>query len=229
MAVADPFYNLLMISCIVLAGVLVGVVSYPSYANNMVLNALDIIIQTVFTVDIVLKLGQEGVAPQGFFIGPERAWNNFDLALVIVLWIPIPGGVNVAFLRLLRLARLLKLVNKVKQLQVIVMGLARGLGSCTYIVMLLLLIFYLFAIVGCVCFRRNDPYHWGGVGIAMLTLFRIATFEAWTVILFLNYYGCDSQNYSVAGVSARFPRDSAIAKHSCRGVVCAGRSRPFSP
>jgi voltage-gated sodium channel len=96
--------------------------------------------------------------------------------------------------------RLFKLVNKVKQLQVIVMGLARGLGSCTYIVMLLLLIFYLYAIVGCGCFRRNDPFHFGGLGISMFTLYRIATFEAWTNVLYINYYGCDSQNSGAIGV-----------------------------
>jgi voltage-gated sodium channel len=98
--------------------------------------------------------------------------------------------------------RLFKLVGKVKQLHVIVMGLARGLGSCIYIVMLLLLIFYLYAIVGTACFRRNDPFHFGGLGISMLTLYiRIATFESWTNVLYINYFGCSSQNPSVDGVS----------------------------
>ena len=109
-------------------------------------------------------------------------------------------GGNVAFLRLLRLMRLFKLVGKVKQLKVIVEGLIKGLSAVTYIVMLLVLVFYLYAVLGVSSFRRNDPYHFGNVGLAMLTLYRIATFEAWTNIMYINIYGCDSQNTSVLGV-----------------------------
>ena len=65
-------------------------------------------------------------------MGPERTWNNFDFWLVTICYIPIPG-VNAAFLRLLRLIRLLKLVGRVKQLQVIVVGLIKGMGAVSYI------------------------------------------------------------------------------------------------
>jgi hypothetical protein len=55
--------------------------------------------------------------------------------------------------------RLLKLVGKVKQLQLIIVGLANGLSAVTYILLLMLLIFYLFAVMGVDTFRRNDPFH----------------------------------------------------------------------
>ena len=98
----------------------------------------------------------------------------------------IPIG-NVAFLRLLRLMRLLKLVGKVKQLQLIVMGLINGLRAVWYILVLMLLIFYLFAVMGVDAFRKNDPFHFGSVGVAMLTLFRMSTLEDWSDIMFLTY------------------------------------------
>lgn len=132
-------------------------------------------------------------------MGPERAWNNFDFWLVTICYIPIPG-VNAAFLRLLRLLRLMKLVGRVKQLQVIVVGLIKGMGAVSYIVILLVLVFYLFAVLGVSCFRRNDPFHFGSVGLAMITLYRIATFESWTAIMYINIFGCNSQTGSVLGV-----------------------------
>ena len=57
--------------------------------------------------------------------------------------------------------------------------------------LLLLLVFYLFAIGGIEFFRQNDPWHFGNVGLAMLTLFRMATLEDWTDVMYINIYGCD--------------------------------------
>jgi hypothetical protein len=97
--------------------------------------------------------------------------------------------------------RLLKLVGKVRQLQIIVMGLIRGLSSVSYILLLLLLIFYLYACIGVGAFRRNDPYEFGSLGVAMLTLFRHATLDSWSNSMYINWYGCDSMFYGVVGVS----------------------------
>lgn len=128
--------------------------------------------------------------------------NNFDFWLVVVCYIP-PGllGGNFAFLRLLRLMRLFKLVKKVKKINAIVSGLFKGLGAVGYILLLLVLVFYLFAVLGVQTFRRNDPLAFGGIGIAVVTLFRIITLDNWTSLIYLNWFGCDSQNISVDGVS----------------------------
>lgn len=95
--------------------------------------------------------------------------------------------------------RLLKLVGKVKQLQVIVQGLAKGLGSVVYIMILMILVFYLYAVLGVQSFRKNDPFHFGGLGFAMLSLFRAATKENWTHLLVINEFGCDSTYFGANG------------------------------
>ena len=64
-----------------------------------------------------------------------------------------------------------------------------GLRSIGYIVLLLFLIFYLFAIAGITLFRENDPYHWRDVGTALMTLFRAATLEDWTDVMYIGIYG----------------------------------------
>jgi voltage-gated sodium channel len=54
----------------------------------------------------------------------------------------------------------------------IVMGLVGGLQSITYIMMLLLLVFYMFGIAGMSLFADNDPFHFGSVPRSILSLFR---------------------------------------------------------
>ena len=168
--------------------------------RNIFLTGLDMSVQILFTFECIVKIFAEGVHPIKYWLGPDKFWNNFDFWLVLICWLPMGG--NVAFLRLLRLMRLLKLVGKVKQLQVIVMGLLKGLSSVSYIMVLMLLIFYLFAVLGVGSFRKNDPFHFGSIGIAMLTLFRCSTLEDWSDVMYINMYGCASQFSAVDGVSS---------------------------
>lgn len=58
--------------------------------------------------------------------------------------------------RLLRLLRVLKLVQKLPQLHIIITALMMGLASIGYIGVILLLFFYVYAIVGVSMFRSND-------------------------------------------------------------------------
>ena len=67
-------------------------------------------------------------------------------------------------------------------------GLVKGLSSVSYIMLLMALIFYLFAVMGVYSFRENDPGHFGNLGIAMLTLFRCSTLEDWTDVMYINMY-----------------------------------------
>jgi hypothetical protein len=61
-----------------------------------------------------------------------------------------------------------------------------------------------YAVVGVMCFRRNDPFHFGSIGTAMVSLFVCATFDGWTNFVFINYFGCNSQNSGVDGVDFAF-------------------------
>jgi voltage-gated sodium channel len=45
-------------------------------------------------------------------------------------------------------------------------------------------------------FGKNDPWHFGKLHVAMLSLFRIATYEDWTDIMYINIFGCDMWNYN---------------------------------
>ena len=55
--------------------------------------------------------------------------------------------------------------------------------------------------MGVYSFRENDPVHFGNLAVTMLTLFRCATLEDWSDVMYINMFGCngyDSGLYSKA-------------------------------
>jgi len=89
----------------------------------------------------------------------------------------------------------LKLFNNIKELQIILSGLAKGMSSVSYIGLLLFLLFYVFGIVALMFFRPNDPAHFPDLHGTMVTLFRCATMEDWTDVMYVSMYGCNMYHY----------------------------------
>ncbi|GMH73107.1 hypothetical protein TrST_g10236 [Triparma strigata] len=71
-----------------------------------------------------------------------------------------------------------------------------GLSSIGFIGIILVLVFYMCAILGMMMFKDNDPWHFGSLQVAMLTLFRCSTLEDWTDVMYINMYGCHKYGYS---------------------------------
>jgi len=117
-------------------------------------------------------------------------WNIFDFSVVVVCYLPL-GGNMVAVIRLFRLLRVLKLVRALPELQVLVFGLLSSVTSIFYVSMLLFLVFYLYAILCVTMLRANDPVHWENLETAFMTLFRMATLEDWTDVMYTAMLGCD--------------------------------------
>lgn len=164
--------------CIITAGVTVGLDTYPNLSNSPGLTAVDNVILISFVVEVVLKILSNGSQPQLYFIGKEWNWNLFDV-LIVVFSAPIlpVGATQVKFLRMIRLMRLMKLFHKIKRLRVILLGFFAGLQAVGYIFLLMMLIFYVYALGGVLLFRENDPWHFRSLEITMLNLLRIATFD----------------------------------------------------
>jgi hypothetical protein len=57
------WFNAFMVGIIVLAGILVGVSSYPSMSGNTDVKRLDLLVQISFTIECALKVLREGRNP----------------------------------------------------------------------------------------------------------------------------------------------------------------------
>ena len=73
--------------CIVLAGVLIGLETYPEFNGNVVVAVLDLLVLYSFLTEVVLKILDEGIDPSRYFVGPERGWNLFDFVIVVISFV----------------------------------------------------------------------------------------------------------------------------------------------
>jgi voltage-gated sodium channel len=133
----------------------------------------------VFIVEAALRLIAVYPRPQRYFKDP---WNCFDFAIIILSVIPISGQFS-TIARLVRLLRITRLVTKSNELRAIVSTLVRSIPSIFNILILLSILFFIYAIVGHHLFRYADPEHWSSFPTSLITLFQIITLEGWVNIM----------------------------------------------
>ena len=56
----------------------------------------------------------------------------------------------------------------------------KALPQLGYVMLLMFIIFYIYAAIGSTLFEQINPVLWGDITISLLTLFRVMTFEDWT-------------------------------------------------
>ena len=170
-----------MIGLILFNGVLIGLETSPEFVATYGgwLHLGNDIILGIFIVEVVLKLA--AVAPRfGLYFG--NGWNLFDFSIVVLSLIPATGEFALVA-RLVRVLRVLRLVSAMPQLRLIVATLVRSIPSMGHVILLMSIIFYIYAVTGFHLFHEHDPKHWGGLGTALLTLFKIVTLEGWIEIM----------------------------------------------
>jgi voltage-gated sodium channel len=187
----STWFQRFILCTILLAGLLVGLETYPQLSHHPLLHVFDRIVLAIFILEVVVKMGAEGRQPWRYFRDP---WNIFDFAIVASSLLPFDAQFITAF-RLLRLLRVLKLVRSLPQLQLLVGALLKSIPSMFYISILLFLLFYLYGVTGTFLFSANDPIHFRSLQIALLTLFRVVTLEDWTDVMYIQMQGCDQYGY----------------------------------
>jgi voltage-gated sodium channel len=117
-----------------------------------------------------------------FFRDP---WNWFDLVVVAVAFVPATDSLKV--LRALRVLRVLRLVAAIPAMRLVVSGLFRALPGMGSAALLLMLIHYVFAVIGVQLYSGTlyggygEGYdYFGDLGRAFYTLFQIMTLESWS-------------------------------------------------
>lgn len=175
------WFHHLVLGVILAAGVLVGLETDPRIMarHGALLDALDQLVLGVFICEIAVKFIGRGRGWWRFF---ADGWNVFDFIIVAVCLLPFPTQFA-AVLRLVRVLRVLRLVTALPRLQILVGALLKSIPAMGYVAVLLVLHFYIFAVLGVTFFRAGDPGAFGNLGRAMLTLFQIVTLEGWVDVM----------------------------------------------
>ena len=177
---SSKLFQGVVIAVILLSALLIGAKTHNLSASAVaVLALLDLCITIFFVFEITIRYFAHPNKKRFFHNG----WNVFDSIIVIGSLIPL-GGSGVLLARLLRVFRVLRLVSMVPELRLLINSLLKAIPRMGYIALLMFVIFYIYAAIGSMFFHPINEVLWGDVSISMLTLFRIATFEDWTDVMY---------------------------------------------
>ena len=175
-----PAFQHFILGVIVAGAIVIGVETSPTLTARYrsIVVAVEILIQTIFVVEIAIRLLACWPRPAAFF---RNGWNVFDFGVVAASLLPQAGPFAMVA-RLARLIRVTRLVSAFPELRLIIGTMVRSIPSMGHVIVLLTLLLYVYAVLGFHFFRDADPAHWGSLGAALLTLFQMLTLEGWVEI-----------------------------------------------
>ena len=190
------FYRFIV--CAILAScLLVGWDTWDGIEDSSaIINIIDKLLIFVFVLEVIVKIGAEGRYPARYF---KDSWNVFDFVITVICVLSLSPAF--AAFRMLRVLRIFRLFSTIPKLQLWVGALLRSLPSIAYVFLLLVIIFFTYGAMGVYFFADNDPFHFGNLPNALLSLFRIITLEDWTDVMYHNIYGAIAYPESVYGMN----------------------------
>ncbi len=178
---SNKAFELFVVAIIIGSALLVGVKTYELHPLALTVAIwLDHLITLIFLAEITIRfIGEEN--KRDFFKNP---WNLFDSLIVTISLIPIDNTDMALVARLVRVFRVLRMVSIIPELRMLLNSLIKALPQLGYVLLLMFIIFYIYAAMGSTLFEEINPELWGDVTISLLTLFRVMTFEDWTDVMY---------------------------------------------
>ena len=174
-------FELFVVFVIIFSALVIGAKTYnlpPSMIQFT--HFLDHFITVVFLFEIIVRFIAEP-DKKSFF---KKGWNIFDTLIVVVSLVPIENSEMALVGRLIRIFRVLRMVSIIPELRILLNSLLKALPQLGYVLLLMFIIFYIYAAVGSTFFSNINPTLWGDISLALLTLFRVMTFEDWTDVMY---------------------------------------------
>jgi voltage-gated sodium channel len=169
------FTQRIILWLILINAVVLGLETVPSVmsAYGGYLIALDKAILAVFVVEIAARVYVHRLA---FFRDP---WSVFDFVVVGIALVPASG--QLAVLRALRVLRVLRILTIVPSMRRVVGALLSAIPGLGSIALVLLLLYYVFAVIATNLFAASYPEWFGHLGRSLYTLFQVMTLESWSM------------------------------------------------
>ncbi len=171
---SKPFERFI-ITVIVINAIGLGMETSPWLMSKVgfIVEWLDKVALSIFVVELLIKFFAYRFA---FF---KNGWNIFDLVIVSVALVPASQQFSV--LRALRILRALRLISVVPSMRRVIVGLFRAIPSIGTVIVMLLLLFYISAVMATKLFGESFPDWFGSLGASLYSLFQIMTLESWSM------------------------------------------------
>jgi len=170
----STFQNFI-VALIVINGITMGLETSKEFMADygLYIEFFNTFVITVFVIEILLRIY---VYKLNFFKDP---WSLFDFFVVGISLVPTTQGLEI--LRVLRVLRLFRLITVIPQMRKIVSALASVIPGMLSIAAILVLFFYVFAIMATHLYSEKFPEWFGTLGESFYTLFQIMTLESWSM------------------------------------------------
>lgn len=178
---SNKAFELFVVAIIIFSALVIGVKTYP--LPQVLLDAVIIMdwgITFIFLIEIVIRFLGEPDKKRFFRSG----WNVFDTLIVVVSLVPIDNSDMALVGRLVRIFRVLRMVSIIPELRMLLNSLLKALPQLGYVMLMMFIIFYIYAAVGSTFFADINEKLWGDIALSLLTLFRVMTFEDWTDVMY---------------------------------------------
>lgn len=178
---ANKTFEWFVVGVIVVSALVIGAKTYhiPPHVLSL-LEVLDIFVTVFFIFEISIRF----VADENKRVFFKDPWNIFDTLIVLVSVIPIDDSEMALLGRLVRIFRVLRMISIIPELRLLLNSLIKAMPQLGYVVLLMFIIFYIYAAIGSTFFAPINSELWGDISISMLTLFRVMTFEDWTDVMY---------------------------------------------
>ncbi|MGI8594392.1 MAG: ion transporter [Solirubrobacteraceae bacterium] len=170
-------FQLLIIGAILVNAMILGLETVQSVdaRYGAELDGLNTAFLGVFTVEIAIRILAHGRRPQDYF---RNGWNVFDLLIIGAAFMPFLRS-NATLLRAVRLLRVFRLLSVLPELRVLTLALVRSIAPIFGMGLMILLLLYVYGMVGWLLYAQSNPEYFQDIGVAMLTLFKMLTLEGW--------------------------------------------------
>ena len=176
----SKFFNGLVIFVIIASALYAGISSYDIPAEYLYyLLLFDYSITVFFLIELVIRMVAERNLGKFF----KDGWNIFDTTIVVLSLVPIGASSSVFVARLLRIIRVLRIITVIPAFRHIIDSLIKTIPRVGFIALLMFIFIYIWGAIGTLIFGELEPDRWGNIGVAMLTLMQVATYDDWGAIM----------------------------------------------
>ena len=171
---ASGVQNVILV-LIIINAISLGLETSPRVMGSIggFIGLLDSVILAIFVAEVVIRIFVHRAA---FF---KDAWSVFDLLVVGIALVPATGPF--AVLRALRVLRVLRVLTIVPSMRRVVGALLGAIPGLVSIAMVLVLVYYVAAVVTTNLFAESFPDWFGSIGASLYTLFQVMTLESWSM------------------------------------------------
>jgi voltage-gated sodium channel len=167
-----PWFSRVIVGVLVVNAIALGLRTAASVSKSLdpLLVTIEAAVVVIFVIEMIIKITGLGRA---FF---RDAWNWFDLVVIVLSIVPASG--TLLMLRTVRILRTFRLISVVPSMRRVVNALFTAVPGLVSILLLLMLVLYTSSIAAVQMFGAVAPEDFGGLGSALLTMFKVMT-QGW--------------------------------------------------